>query len=265
VVSFQQTRPIVKIRAAHFQRPVLAALAAAGLGLGVPAFATGMTYQAVFVTNVKLGTKLYQNAAVTVSFQGDTADITAAVDQNGTPIASTMCTNTDGTGNGYFFLLSKGTASLSIESQGRTVSAQFAPGQVFVALDTCNGGIGFGSFTGPNGLEAAYPVAFTLGTALSFSESTANPLGTAANLSGNAWSCIGYPPETFGTDGKGDGLCFTPESYPLHTTAGDALFYLPYENLVLAPGLPYDGTNYGNHSGSLNRGTFSITPTRGGN
>ena len=252
-------------RAAQYRHLALAAVAAAGLGLGSEVFATEMTYKAVFVTNVKLGAKMYQNAAVTVSFEGDTADITPAVDQNGVPIASTMCTNTDGTGNGYFFLLAKGTASLSIDSQGRNVSAQFAPGQVFVALDTCNGGIGFGSFTGPNGLEPAYPVAFTLGTALSFAESTANPLGTAVNVSGNAWSCIGYPPETIGSDGKGNGFCFAPESYPLHTTAGDALFYLPYRDIVLAPGLPYDGSLYGNHIGSLNRGTFSITVTRNGN
>jgi hypothetical protein len=139
-----------------------------------------------------------------------------------------------------------------VERQGETHSAKFRPGQIFVALDTCNGGIGFGSYTGPHGMEVAYPLAFTMGTAMIFAESAANPLATSANMTGDAWSCIGYPPtQGFGTNND---RCYSQDSYPLHTSAGDVVFYLPYVYLT-ADGSSIDS----NHNSSLNRGTFSIT------
>jgi hypothetical protein len=204
-----------------------------------------MTYQAVVVTDIKLGGNRYDNATVTVTFEGDTDDIAAAVDGQGKPIASEYCSVAS------FFWLAKGAASISVEHQGKTLSATFRPGQIFVALDACNGGIGFGSYTGPHGLEVAYPLAFTMGTAMVFAESATNPLSTVANLTGDAWSCIGYP----ATDGFGtnNNRCYSQDSYPLHTSAGDVVFYMPYTYLTADGGLD------SNHNSSLNRGTFSIT------
>jgi hypothetical protein len=210
----------------------------------VPCGAAPMVYQSTVVTDVKLAGHMYHNATLTLAFLGDSNDTVLVLDQNGQPLVSgaEYCN-----GPGYFYWLPKGKASLVLQSRGRTHRANFLPNQIFVSLDTCNGGIGFGSYTGPNGLEPVYPLAFTLGTAMAFSESTPAPLATEANLSGNAWSCIGYPPTIVGTDGNGNGLCFSPDVYPLHTDAGDFEVYMPYTRSFLA-----------NHLGALNRGTFSI-------
>jgi hypothetical protein len=212
----------------------------------VPCIGRPLLYQSTVVTDIKLAGHTYHKAAVTLSFAGDSDNTTLVVDKSGNPLSSgaQYCN-----GTGYFFWLPTGTASLVVESGGRTHRAHFSPNQIFVALDTCNGGIGFGSYIGPNGLEPAYPLAFTLGTAMAFAENTLNALATEANMSGNAWSCIGYPPTIVGTDGNGNGLCFSPDLYPLHTDVGDVVFYMPYTESFLA-----------NHVGALNRGTFSIMP-----
>src|SRR5207245_7855459 len=112
-------------------------------------------------------------------------NITPAVDGQGNQITSTFCTP----GTGWFYWLSKGSASVSVQSQGKTLSAQLVPGQIFVALDVCNGGIGFGSYTGPNGMEVAYPLAFTLGTAMAVA--IGSGMSSPARLAGDEWSCRG--------------------------------------------------------------------------
>jgi hypothetical protein len=221
------------------------ALTAIMLIAALPSIAGPMLYRSTVVTDVKMAGHKYHNAAVTLSFEGDSSDTALVLDQTGKPLSSgaQYCN-----GPGYFFWLTKGTASLAIESGGKTHRATFLPKQIFVALDTCNGGIGFGSYTGPNGLEPAYPLAFTLGTAMAFAESTPVPLSTEANMSGSAWSCIGYPPTIVGTDGNGNGMCFSPDDYPLHTDAGDVVIYMPYTELG----------SLANHDGVYNQGTFSI-------
>jgi hypothetical protein len=121
-----------------------------------------------------------------------------------------------------------------------------------VALDACNGGIGFGSYTGPNGMEVAYPVAYTLGTAMQVALTSG--LSSPARMSGNAWSCIGFPAVSIGAL-TGSGYCTAPEGYPLHSDVGDVFVYLPYRSINTS-----DGSLIGNHVGTLSRGTFSITP-----
>lgn len=219
-----------------------AVIAAVGGGYAAASLAGPMTYQGTVVTDINLGGHRYHNAAVTVTFHGDTKDIQPAVDQNGNPIPSQSCPH-----GLYFFWIAKGTASVSLEFQGKTRSARFLPGQIFVALDECSGGIGFGSFTGPHGLEPAYPLAFTHGTAQDFALYTDSPLSTAANMSGNAWSCIGYPPLE-----ANSGFCTSPDTYPLHTDSGDVFFYMPYTSITA------DTTLVGDESGTLNRGTLSL-------
>jgi hypothetical protein len=222
-------------------------LLASGLATGLPALASPMAYTGTVVTDVRVGEHLYHNAAVTLTFTGDTKDIAAALDGQGNAIMSTYCSP----GTGWFFWLTKGSASVSVQSRGRTLSAHFAPGQIFVALDACNGGIGFGSYTGPHGMEVAYPLAFTLGTAMALALNSG--LSSPAYSSGDAWSCIGYPPNGAGNL-QGTGSCTAPDAYPLHSDAGDVFIYQPYTGIYNS-----DGTVVSNHNGSLNRGTFAIT------
>jgi hypothetical protein len=228
-------------------------VAALGLTAAWSARATPMVYTATVVTDIKVGNHLYNNASVTVTFKGDSKDVTVATDNHGNPIQSTRCTNPSTTG--WFYFLAEGKTSVSVESQGETHLAHLHSGQVFVALDQCNGGIGFGSFVGPNGLEVAYPVSFLLGTATSDAVS-ASPLSSPANMSGFAWSCIGYPPNGSGAL-HGNGFCTPPDSYPLGSDIGDIFFYMPYRDINAS-----DGSTCCNHYGTLNFGTFSVRNTK---
>jgi len=236
-------------RAMHLRsRGVLAAaMCGAALSFASAAQAGPVTYRGTVVTNIRLGTQSYQNAALSMTFVGDTTDVAPATDANGNNIPSYFCP-----GMVVFYWIAKGRASFSFESGGKRVSGHFLPGQIFVALDTCNGGIGFGSYTGPHGVEPAYPLAYTHGSAENFSFSK-NPLSTAVNTSGNAWSCIGFPPD-FNSTGNG-GPCTSPDAYPLHTDLGQDLFvYMPYRFLC-----GYDDVSIcADYSGSMNRGTFSV-------
>lgn len=226
-------------------------LAALSVAFAVPALASPMKYSATLVTDIKVGERRYHNAAVTITFVGDTNDIAAVVDKQGNQITSTFCSP----GTGWFFWLTKGSASFSVQSQGRILQGHFESGQLFVALDACNGGIGFGSYTGPTGMEVAYPVAYALGTAMTVAVTSG--LWSPAHMSGNAWSCIGFPPQGAGNLPSNNGFCIDPSSYPLHSDVGDVFVYQPY-NLDNS-----DGSIIGNHVGALNRGTFSITPASG--
>lgn len=204
------------------------------LASAISAQASPITYQAAVMTDVSLGGVKYHNADVTITFHGDTADIQ--------PFSVTAADGNTGSG----VMISKGTATVTVATATRHVSARFAPGQLFVSTDSNNCGMGVGSLTGPNGLEPAYPLAFTDGTAGDFS--CGNDLSTEISLSGKAWSCIGYPP-TYGT-----GTCSNPEAYPLKTDKGPLVIYQPY--------LFLDGSGTGaimsDYSGTMSRGTFSI-------
>ena len=136
-------------------------------GLTPGALAAPMTYTASLVTDVKVGTTTYTMAAVTVTFRGDSNNVQPVTDSQGNPIPSTLCTPP----TTWFYYLPTGTTTVSVTSQGRTVVARLKDGQVFVALDQCSGGIGFGSHVGPNGFEVAYPVSFVLGTAAKYAVS----------------------------------------------------------------------------------------------
>lgn len=218
--------------------------AISALAAAAPAFGSPMVYTANFITNVRIGDHTYNNAFVTIVFKGDTSDI-ADVSVNNSLLASQECTSNSGLG--YFKYLSKGAVTISAKSAGRGVTATLLPNQVFVALDSCNGGIGFGSYVTGN-LEPAYPVGFTLGTAMSGAVS--NDLTIPADMSGSAFSCIGYPPNPIGALGGNNGVCTAPDAYPLYSNVGKVYIYQPYTTAGYIS----------NHGGSLNRGTFSIAP-----
>jgi hypothetical protein len=230
-------KPSTKRAGLRFRGVAAAATWCATLSLASAASAAPVSYRATVVTDIRFGAQSYHNAALSLTFAGDTGDIAPVTDSNGNPLP----------GNCYFWL-SKGKASFSFESGGARVAGRFLSGQLFVGLDTCAAGIGFGSFTGPNGFEPVYPLGLTHGSADTFAGGNPAALSTHGNMSGNAWSCIGYAPPSSG------GSCTSPDGYPLHTNLGQDLFvYMPYLFICSPPDvmcLP--------KSGSMNRGTFTI-------
>ncbi|MHB8476555.1 MAG: hypothetical protein ACYDBZ_09760 [Steroidobacteraceae bacterium] len=232
------------------------------LGLCTGAHASPATYTASVVTDIKVGTHLFHNASVTITFKGDTTQIKPVLDSTGNPVVSGNCPGSNnpqasgpqGTGP-YFFSLAKGVAALQVRSGRKDIEATFAPGQIFVAFDLCNGGVGFGSFTGPSGVEPGYPLAFEAGTAMSFVYNSPAPLDSSANVTGYAWSCIGFGViALYNSPGYGGGTCTSPDPYPLKTDAGEVVLYMPYQD---HPGEPSP------HYGSVNRGIFSIVVDHG--
>jgi hypothetical protein len=230
---------------AAFGRCFLALISVCALGSNLRA--APMVYTGLVVTDVRVGTTFLHNASLKITFAGDSNNILQV------PVPSIECS-----GNGYFLYLTQGVARMEIEFQGRTRTARLNDGQLFVALDTCNGGIGFGSFTGPSGLEPAYPLAFTMGTAEYAAITDFSPLTGALSVSGSAWSCIGYPPGQVNqlTPGTPTGNCLPPDTYPLQSDIGNIFVYQPYYEYgcVGCTGLS------SNHSGSTNRGVFLVRP-----
>jgi hypothetical protein len=205
--------------------------------------AAPMVYTGLVVTDVRVGTTLLHNASLKITFAGDSNNILQV------PVPSTECG-----GIGYFLYITDGVTRMEIESQGRTRTARLQDGQVFVTVDECNGGIGFGSFVGPNGLEPAYPLTLTLGTAEYESITDGSPLTDALSVTGSAWSCIGYPPlPDRALPGTASGYCTPPDPYPLKSDIGDIFIYQPYYESL-------GGEIASNHSGSTNRGAFLVRP-----
>ena len=205
--------------------------------------AAPMVYTGLVVTDVRVGTTLMHNASLKITFEGDTNDILSF------SVPSAECGGTP------FYYLAKGVARMEIEFQGRSHRARLQDGQVFVAVDPCSGGIGFGSFIGPNGLEPAYPLGFTLGTAEYAAINYFSPLVGALSTTGSAWSCIGYPPLPVDPlPGTPDGNCIPPDTYPLKSNIGDIFVYQPYFEYEGAPAIAT------NHAGSTNRGAFLVRP-----
>jgi hypothetical protein len=210
-------------------------MVAGGLFAG-GALAVPVTYTATVVTDVSLKGTMYRQAEVTFTFQGDTGDVaTFTVPDPG----CTGCVLAD------VAWITKGRAQVTITSGSRSIVAHFPPGEIFVSSDTYSGGIGFGS-TVASGQEPAYPLAMTVGTARDYAEyfdtltgSDPAVLGTTANVSGNAFSCIGYP------DSAPD--CNDPTPYPLKTDKGNLIVFQPYID-----------DSQGAEHGSMNRAVFQI-------
>jgi hypothetical protein len=220
-------------------------------GLAGSLSAAPTVYTGIVVTDVRVGRTLLHNASLKITFEGDTDNILQV------PVPSVEC----GGGIGFFLYLTEGHARMEISSQGRTRIARLKDGQIFVTVDECNGGIGFGSFVGPTGLEVAYPFALTLGTAEEAAITFGSPLLGALSVTGSAWSCIGYPPLPFDPlPGTPDGNCIPPDAYPLKSNIGDIFIYQPY--------FEFDGpattSIASNHSGSTNRGVFLVRPPASG-
>lgn len=197
------------------------------------AVAAPVTYTAFLVTDVSVGGVFYHNAAVTLTFAGDTRDIHLLTDFS-------VQSSSDPNGGGAF--IERGRASVLVVSGTKHVSARIAPNQIIVSYDDANGGIGFSSYVGPNGFEPAYPFGLVDGT-VQYRADPIAMLSTPMNFGGNAWSCIGYPPDT--------NDCTAPDAYPIKTDKGPLVIYNPYE-------AQWGDGSLGSHSGTMNRGVFSI-------
>jgi hypothetical protein len=198
--------------------------------------AAPMSYQGFTVTNVSFAGKFLQNAEVTITFTGNSDDIGTFNFSSNTIVPGCKQPNA-----GDYCGLVKGVTQVHIAVDGASYDATVAPGQVFVALDSFNGGAGFSSFIGPNGFEPTYPLGLDAGTV------NLQDLATPANVSGKAYTCIGFTPHSNYT-------CADPTLYPLMTNRGPLAIYQAYYMYNPGTGLiewHYDGA-------SLNAGVFSI-------
>jgi len=204
-------------------------LAALLTGLG-HARAEPITYSGFVLSDVKLNGHTYNGAQVYISFDADT---------------STALPFNDSTGYGYRNEV--GTGRVKIVSGHHTISARFAPNQIYVFFDVANSSIGFGSnlsagrgyplaltaleYPGdPDGLTenstigAVSDILRTRGAAKSkYTPATATLTTNLANetaLSGPASSCVAFDPKT--------SICSYLTPIALKTDRGDFLLYEPY-------------------------------------
>jgi len=234
--GFMKTRAVGRL-IGRGMRTRTAMIFAAVLACG-DAAAAPTTYEGLVVTDVSLAGTIYRQAEVTIIFTGDTNDIGTFNFSNNTIVPGCLQPQSPD-----YCGIVKGVTRIRIVSGATRIDATIDPGQVFVALDSKNGGVGFSSFIGPNGFEPVYPLGLDAGSVYSL-----NGLAAAANVTGKAYSCIGFAPSTTYT-------CAEPTRFPLNTNRGPLAIYMPY--YMSQKGVitwHYDGA-------SLNAGVFSILPT----
>jgi hypothetical protein len=184
-----------------------------------------ITYYGYLVSDATLGTTPYYGAQIYLSYE---SDVSAVVPFNNGPTS-------------HGFINAGGRAHLTLVSSGKVVSADFAPGQIYVFYDVGNASVGFGSMAGGR----AYPLSITannnndkhglvenssVGAVADLTTTPANAtLYTAATatlatdltnettLSGGASSCIAFDPIT--------SVCSDFTTVGLQTNRGP--FYLP--------------------------------------
>jgi hypothetical protein len=211
--------------------------------LNTAVLASPVKYEGYLVTDISLAGVFYHNAQVTIDFAGDTKNVHTLLQF---PVQSDP-TNTLNGGGAF---IDRGVASVVIVANGRRISARLAANQIVVAVDTANGGIGFGAFVGPHGFEPAYPLGLSNGT-VGFPGDPVSVLSTPITVSGNAWSCIGFPPAS------NNQQCSDPTPYPLKTDKGNLVLFNPY--------IYQNGSGVlSGFSGTLNRGFFAISPNASG-
>jgi hypothetical protein len=190
-----------------------------------------ITYHMLLVSDVSLNGHLYQNASVHLTLRSDVSRVTPM--PNGDPFAS---------------MNSSGVARVDITSGGRTVSARFDPGQLYVYFDPATGA-GFGSTTGGQAYPAVLAPTYIhvdtelfAGVANILIGSTANNSGAASGYSGPTYdlaNTIDLKQETLLADyvssctdfnfvnGQCDNL---PSSRKLTTNNGDFYLYEVYNS-----------------------------------
>ena len=102
---------------------------------------SSITYNLFFVSDVSIGDQSFSNAKINLSFRSRTSKVQ--------PLA--------GAGpNAY--VNDHGTARVVITSGSQTVSAEFAPGQLYVFFNPNTATVGFGSYAPDGSRQLAYPV-----------------------------------------------------------------------------------------------------------
>lgn len=124
---------------------ILASIGVATVALAVcgGVQAKPVVYTLRTVSDGQLGSLTLIQAAITITFSGDTRNVKTVVNSAG----DIVYTN------------SQGEATVTVTMAGRTVKATFAPGQIYVRYDTTNGAVGFGSAIAPT-----YPLTIGCGT-----------------------------------------------------------------------------------------------------
>jgi hypothetical protein len=107
------------------------------LGLATTGVSAPVVYTLRTVADGQLGSQTFQEALVTIRMQSDTKTVKKLAGSNG----GALYTNS-------------GRTSVSISQQGKTITAYFAPGEVYVRYDAGAGIAGFGS-----PISATYPIA----------------------------------------------------------------------------------------------------------
>lgn len=213
-----------------------------------------ITYNGYVLTDVRLGGQFFPHAQVYLSFEGD---------------ASAVVPFSDSTSSGY--INAAGRAQVTVISGLRMVTADFAPGQLYVYYDVTHGSIGFGSAAGGRGyplsltanhdnggmvenssLEAITDLLTTPSDSVNYTPATASletDLTNATALSGAASSCVAFDPTT--------SVCSNLTPVPLRTSRGNLYLYEPYTD--------DETTTTGTAPFSINWGMFWSDLVRNGN
>ena len=190
-------------------------------------WSSSITYHAYVISDVTLGRQHFTGAQVYLSFEADTRTVKP-------PTKNTA----------YRYINRVGRARVRVISNGRSFSADFAPGQLYVFYDVVHSNIGFGSYAGGIG----YPLSLTdnrdpdtltenstlgavsdltrglpEGADYYYSDATAGlatDLTNGTALSGAASSCVSFDPPT--------SACTNLMPVPLHTSLGDFFLFEPY-------------------------------------
>jgi hypothetical protein len=96
------------------------------------AHAAPAVYTVYAVTDGKLGSLTFSKSPVTLTFYGDTSDVTMQT-----------------VGGKFFYRIDEGYATFAVTVLGATTVAEIAKGQIYVHYDVQNGLVGFGSGLGP--------------------------------------------------------------------------------------------------------------------
>jgi hypothetical protein len=193
--------------------------------------AKAIAYHGYTIADVTLGEHHFPGAQVYVSVDADAADAVPF---------------TNGTSHG--FMNSEGNAHVTIVAHGRSISADFDPGQIYVYFDAGTASVGFGStasgsgyplsITGTsdgdsdglienNSIAAVVDIMTTPGDVQFYSPATAalvTDLTNATVFSGGASSCVDFNPVTSICQDLDKGV--KPTS--LKTNRGDFLISQPY-------------------------------------
>lgn len=132
---------------------------------------SSITYHMFLVSDVSLNGTLYQNASIHMTLRSDVAHVSPL--PNGDP---------------YGAMNSHGAASVEITSNGRTISARFAPGQIYAYFDPV-AGAGFASASGGQAYPAVLAPSFPHVDTELFAAVANILVGNAANYT---WAAYDY-------------------------------------------------------------------------